>query len=359
MNIELHATTGVERLDDLLVHLITLFEMSFPARICSYYLGGSYSDGTAVGHDQSPNSSDVDLFVIFRGTVAEDESTNFQRLVAECQLAGPVQVDAHAYSEDDLFQRSRKDTTQTSFLNALIKVAGVLVYGDDLRADLPSVPFSRYVLDVIESGIFHLGIPRQREMLTYPLVTPLIPPLAYPNPDGEFYGYDMVPARSDAPHGTRVLVALTAWVATLILALETGHHAGQKSQSIQLCKEYLPNDKRTQLVAAIYDLCKGACKYALPSSEEDRERLHGLCRETLPLENEYLRIVHDYVLAQLQHGGVQEKRQVLRIMQSVLYQDNEIMATLETLTHDTDETVQTGAAKTLEIVEKSMSRDEK
>ena len=349
MDIELHATTGVEHLDELLGHLIALFEQSFPGRIRSYYLGGSYSDGTAVGHDSSPNSSDVDLFVIFRGTVASDENATFKRLVEECRRDLPVQVDAHAYSEEDLFGLPRKDATQTSFLNALIREAGMLVYGEDLRAEMPSVPFSLYILDVIESGIFHVGIPRQEKALAYPLMTPLVPPLAYPNPDGEFYGYDVVPARPDAPHGTRVLVALTAWIATLILALETGRYAVQKSQSLRLCKEYLPYDWRTQLVTEILDVCKGSWGYAQPSSGEARSRLRHLCRETLSLENEYLRIVHDYVLAQLQHAPVQEKRQALRILQNVVYQDNEIMTVLETLTHDTDETVQTRAAKALEI----------
>ncbi len=334
MDIELQAATGTERLDDLLRGLIALFENTFPTRIRSYYLGGSYSDGTAVGHNQSPNSSDVDLFVIFRGTITEDEQASFQRLVAECRRDMPIQIDAHAYAEDDLLRKSGRDATQTSFLNALIRVAGVLIYGDDLSSDLPSVPFSRYVLDVIESGIFHIGIPRQREKLAYPLVTPLAPPLIYPDPSGEFYGYDEVPARPDAPRGTRVFVALTAWIATLILALETGQYAAQKSQSIQLCKKYLPTDPRTQLAATIMDFCKGTWGYALPDRAEDRERLRELCREALALENEYLRIVHDYVLAQLQRGEAQEKRQAMRILQSVVYQDDEMTAAINAWQHE-------------------------
>ncbi len=43
MNIELRTTTGIEHIDDLLCSLINLCEVSFPARIRSYYLGGSYS----------------------------------------------------------------------------------------------------------------------------------------------------------------------------------------------------------------------------------------------------------------------------------------------------------------------------
>lgn len=353
MDVELCTATGIAHIDDLLRGLISVFEVSFPARIRSYYLGGSYSDGTAVGHDRSPNSSDVDLFVIFRGTVEEVEYATFDRLVAACRLISPIQLDAHAYSEDDLLQRLGKDAAQSSFLNALIKVASVLIYGDDLGAMLPPVPYARYVLDVIESGVFHLGIPRQREDLAYPLGESLVPPLTYPDAAGEFYGYDLVPARPDAPPGTRVLVGITAWIATLILALEAGRYAGQKSQSIQLCKEYLPNDKRTQLAAAINDTCKGTWGYGLPDDAEDRERLRGWCRDTLALENEYLRLCRHYVLAQLQQGGTEEKRQAAHILQSVVYRDDEMAAALKVLAHASNEGVRSEAAKALAIMERS------
>src|SRR5260370_34871536 len=100
-------------------------------------------------------------------------------------------------------KRPGKDAPQSSFLNALIKVAGVLIYGDDMGALLPPVPYSRYVLDVIESAVFHLGIPRQRKDLAYPLKEPLVPPLAYPDAVGEFYGYGLGPPRPGAPPSTR------------------------------------------------------------------------------------------------------------------------------------------------------------
>jgi len=220
------------------------------------------------------------------------------------------------------------ESTQSSFLNALIKVAGVPVYGDDIRAALPDAPFPRYVLDVIESGVYALGIPRQRQALAYPLATPLTPPLAYPDPDGEFYGYDIVPARPDAHRGTRVLVSIAAWIATLILAIETGRYAGQKSQSIRLCKEYLPDDRRTRLAAAINDTCKGEWGYELPEGSEERARLRALCQDTLSLENEYLTLCRGYLLAQLERGGDGEKWQATRILQSVIYADDEGVSAL-------------------------------
>lgn len=353
MDIELCSTTRIEYIDDLLRGLVSLFEMSFPGRIRSYYLSGSYSGGTAVGHDRSPNSSDVDLLVIFRGKIEEAEETVFHRLLSAAQLISPVPLDANAYSEDDLLQQPRKGALQTTFNITRIKIASLFIYGEDIRPVLPEVLFSRYVLDVIESGVFHLGIPRQSRNLTYPLGEPLTYPLAYPNANGEFYGYDLVPARPGTPSGIRVLVDITAWIATLILALETGRYAGQKSQSIQLCKTYLPDDKRAQLATSIYDL-KGTWGYTIPDIAEERERLRSLCRNTLALENDYLKLCRDYMLTQLQHSRTEEKLQAARILQSVVYPNDEIVAALKALAYDIDEEVQAGAAKALEISERSV-----
>jgi len=224
----------------------------------------------------------------------------------------------------------------------------VPVYGDDIRAALPAVPFPRYVLDVIESGLFPIGVPRQRDSVAYPLPTPLAPPLTYPDPNGEFYGYDAVPARPAAPRGTRRLVSSATWIATLILAVETGRLAGQKSQSIQLCKEYIPDDRRTRLAATIFDTCKGEWGYALPTGAEERARLRGLCRDMLALENEYVTLCRGYVLAQLQGGGDDEKWQATRILRNVVYRDDEIVAALEAVASAGNEDVRAEAAKALE-----------
>lgn len=350
MDVELHNTTGLQTLDELLRGLIILLETSFPKRIQSYYLGGSYSDGTAVGRDGSPNSSDLDLFVIFRGTLGESEKTTFQSLVMASRLMGHLQIDAHAYSGDDLLRRSMTEASQMSFVNVVIKISSKLLYGEDIGEALPDIPFAHYVLDVIESGLYHLGIPRQREVLAYPLVTPLVYPLTYPQAAAEFYGYDAVPVRPKAPRGTRVLVAITTWIATLILALEIGRYAGRKSQSLQLCKEYLPDDKRTQLATTINDMYKGTWGYAVPESAEDREELHALCRDVLTLENAYLGLCRAYVFAQLQQGGLTERRQAIHILQSVVYQDEEMLAALRALASSTDDVVRAGAVKALEVV---------
>lgn len=325
MNVTLTTTSGNERLDTLMQGLIALFELSFPERIRSYYLGGSSSDGTAVTHSSSVNSSDLDLYVIFRGVMEEAELKTFQQLVAASRLISGIQVDASAYAEDDLLGRSGSGVEQVNFMRGLLKIAAQHVYGEDIRKVLPDVSLQRYTLDIIESGVYHIGIPRQLKKLSFPLVTPLVFPLSYPDPVGEFYGYDAVPVRPDVPSGTRVFVAGAVWIATLLLALETGRYAGRKSQSIQLCKELLPDDWRAQLAVTINDVCKLAWGYALPERAEDRQHLHELSRQMLALENEYLSLCRDFLLSRIQVGDPGERPQIARILQSITYPDEKLL----------------------------------
>ena len=91
----------------------------------------------------------------------------------------------------------------------------------------------------------------------------------------------------------------------------------------------------------------------LPGDAGDRKRLREWCRDTLALENEFLRLCRHYLLAQMQQGGIEEKRQATRILQSVVYRDTEMMAILKTLAHATDERICSGAAQALAIMESS------
>ena len=132
MAIKLMASTNIRSVDELLQDFIERCDVAFPTRIRSYYLGGSYSDGTGINNGASLNSSDADVFVIFREIVTEDESAMFQQIVTESRRISPISLDAHAYSEQDLLGTPGSEATQLSFLDALIKHSSILVYGEDI-----------------------------------------------------------------------------------------------------------------------------------------------------------------------------------------------------------------------------------
>jgi hypothetical protein len=59
------------------------------------------------------------------------------------------------------------------------------------------------------------------------------------------------------------------------------------------------------------------------------------------------------LLAQLQQGSIEEKRQATRILQSVVFRDTEIMAVLKALARATNEGMCSEVAQALEIIESS------
>jgi hypothetical protein len=108
-----------------------------------------------------------------------------------------------------------------------------------------------------------------------------------------------------------------------------------------LWRQEVHYDQRMQLASEIYHICKDAWRYSLPTDV---------------LENEYLKLCRAYVLTRLQQGRAHEKRQATRILQSIAYEDSEMVATLRALEHDTDEEVRRNAAKALESVGSNSSK---
>jgi hypothetical protein len=344
MHIGLLAETGIEQIDSILRGLVGLFEVSFPGRIRGCFLTGSYSDGTAVDLGRTLHSSDIDLLVVFKDTVAEGEGESFRRIVQACRQISPTQLDVHAVDEDDLWQ-------QPTLLTVLLKISSMPIYGEDIRAALPQMPLPNYILNLIDYGVYHMGIHRQGgQRITYPLTVPLSCPVAYPDPSGEFYGYDFTSASLGQRRGTRVLIVITCWIATTILALKTGRYAGRKSESIQLCKQYLSDDQRAQFAATLYDTCKGQWGYAIPENRQERAHLRGFCRDALALENDYLLLCRDYLLGRLRDGSDDEKMQAARTLQNVVYPGEEVASTLNALAHAAHEGVRNETVRALEVI---------
>ena len=167
-SITLENTVGNKRIDQLLQGVVGVFERVFPNRIRGYYIIGSYANQTAV------STSDIDLCPLFKDAFLND---------AECEKAwqigwlcgdfiSPVQVQAEPNDEKTLF--STPDTTT-------MKLASLLIYGEDIRPQLSLPSTEEYARDAMLQPIwFHYRI-RKPDILTYPL--------EYPKLDDPYYGY--------------------------------------------------------------------------------------------------------------------------------------------------------------------------
>lgn len=99
--INLSASTGNAYIDNAVRRVGDVFETAFPQRIRSYYVEGSYADGTEVP------TSDVDLTIVFKDRFGDDTERNRAAQVADrCAAMSSVELDVEIAYQDEDIQRA-------------------------------------------------------------------------------------------------------------------------------------------------------------------------------------------------------------------------------------------------------------
>jgi hypothetical protein len=312
--VELVGSTGDPFMDNIALEVIDAFETAFPGRIASYYVVGSYAYGDAVA------LSDIDLRVIFEGGFQGDhEVERLLQVRQECRLNSSVQIDLPPLSEARLY------SDENWLHEALaIKASGVLLYGRDLRDNLPVPDLDSYLRNYTQAPVMFMGnLRRQTIGLTYPL--------EYPNPSGPFYGYDEVEGRAS----TQIMVLTVGYAATSLIAMDTGQMVTKKSDWLAAYKANV-GDNWTPLLENIYGKCRLEWEYRIPESEVDRRTLRELCRETLEFENSYLSRYREYLLTELRSGDTERRLLATIRFKEVSYSDLEVATALESTNPESD-----------------------
>ncbi len=314
--------TGVESVDRVLGGVVDLSDLAFPGRVEASYVIGSVAEGKAVwGRDRYDDLSDLDVCLVLRGHLTQRDVDDCERLAASCNAIGTVRLDLFALGADELLCTG----------DMRIANAGRLIAGTDIKARLPHVPLGLFIQEAIDQSLFHLSlIRRERGPLSYPL--------CYPDPAGEFYGYDFQPR---PPHGTstmRLFVAVVCWAATVLVALRSGDAAASKAEAVALAQRHL-GARWAALVDDIYATCREAWGYHMPDEAADRRRLRTLCGETLAFENEQLSECRAYLLAQLRTSSAGGQIWTVQTLGRLRYHDTEITAALLDLVQRGDDTL--------------------
>jgi hypothetical protein len=345
---ELLSTTGAPKIDKLLQGFLGLCELTFPGRVLAYYLGGSYSDGNGLDVGPTHNSSDLDLFVIFKGGLEAPEEARFGELLLCCYQFGTIDLDAHPLGEDRLF-----DAGHPNILTTLIKIASLHLYGSDIKEKLPQLSLDHYLQEVINHGLYHSGLPRRDgKGPAFPLNTPLVYPVALPDPARPLLGYDMptrYPDGTEGPPGTRLLIAIALWAATLNLVLKTGRYTGTKSQSVKLYLELI-QDEWTPLVEAMFYRCKKEWGHQIPAGEAEQNRLLELARQVPALENHFLRQARAFMLEQLGGGDEASRLGALTGFQCLVFPgDTAVLEAVRAARNDPSPEIAAAAARTAQV----------
>jgi len=254
--------------------------------------------------------SDIDVYVLFRDSfVSEGEAAQAEQLGLSCAALTPLRLDLHAGSEQSL-------DSLPGFLRAAIKKTSVLLYGEDTREHMSLPGREEYTRDATAIALKFLLWLHQVENITYPL--------AYPDPDGAFFGYDQLQVWSDssdrakARPGIRLLVESACRMGTALLAFKTDCSVSTKRESVQTYRELI-NDEWASFLQAMFEKGKLCWSYNLPEQIEERAQLRVLCERMLPFENHYLRAHRAYLLAQLGSNNEAATQFAVQGLKQVMY----------------------------------------
>jgi len=312
--IELLASTGDARADDVLRGTAGVFVLLFPGRVRAIYVEGSHADATGLA------TSDLDLAIIFKGRFADEDEAARARQARDCCAAlSAIEYDALVVDEAAL----TGEMWPARGAWPALKLASLLVWGEDVR-DRMALDLAAWTRDRMHSSYWRLG-----GLFGRPGVVRA--PLDYPDPAGEFFGYDArtmrLPDGREAPT-TRDLIRATGWAATALLAYRAGQFVARKSDCARTYRERIGGEW-APLLEEIYASCRGRWQYRLPEGQEARAHLRDLCARTLGFERHFLAIYKEYLLAELRGPDVDAHIAALEVLDRIPFADPDALAAVQ------------------------------
>ncbi len=291
--------------DSILQNILEMFEAQFPKRIRAYYIEGSYADASNVA------TSDLDVLLVFKNRFENDEHQKAEELAEQHSAESIFELDIEAVDEQSLING----------ISPTLKFGSSLLYGEDIRNNLPLISLEEWTRDRMHSSLWRtVHLCNRLPVIRYPVT--------YPDPNGEFYGYDARMLRlpdGQEVHCTRDLIRLVGWSATAMIAFKAGRYVARKSECHKLYQACF-NDEWGQLLQDIYELCRGKWNYLIPENQADRQTLRAICERTLGFENHFLQIYKKFVLSELRSIDTKGVLEALSVLQRIMYQDEEILA---------------------------------
>lgn len=328
----LSASVGNAATDVLLHGVVGIFETAFAGRIRSWYLEGSYADGSALA------TSDIDLTIVFKDRFASDaEREAATRLAASCAMVSGVELDIALADDAGL----------AAGVSPMLKEGSLCLYGEDRRAASRLLPLEEWACQRMHAAYWLLVTVFDRPRV-------VVPPLRYPDPADAFFGYARrtvrVPTGAEAP-STRDLMRVTGWIATALLAQRAGVYVARKSDCARAYRQSI-GDEWAVLLDDIYRRCRVEWGYLVPTAEADRRELRALCARALHFENYFLAIYKDYLLAQLRSADDSALHRALWVLEHVTYDDERVRLAVRTLGDHDDQEIRQAAARVQAIFDR-------
>lgn len=308
--ISLSFSTGHAKADRVLRDVVGTLETVFPNLLRAYYLSGSYAEGTAV------STSDIDLTVILKEEPADAVRKRFGGVMQFISLNSPVDVDITPIVEGLVNEHPARGR---------LKHLSQLVYGADIREGIVPPSFEDYLPWLMHGPTACFARARGNPPV-------LRFPLAFPDPSGEFYGYDYGKVRSvdgKTRPSTKELVGSTGWSAAALIALRARREVS-KGNRVQVYRECI-DDEWAPLLEEIHGYCRDAWEYLIPEGADERRRLKRLCEGALEFENHFLSVYREYLGGRLRESDEAGKLLAVKCLAQVDFADDAMLAALRGL----------------------------
>jgi len=266
---KLQASTGSAQVDKIIADVVSSFATVMPGQVRGFYVAGSYAEGTPVP------GSDIDLIAVLR---KNDDEELARRVAEACIARSPIRLDLVALTAEALAERFLP-------LVPAFKMGTLLVVGEDMREELTLPPLAAYADAWADRARRFMSRIRRAAVET------VQPTLGYPDPAGEFFGYDRATILEWYPpgtaRGTKELVAIVGSAATSLIALRGRAYVPTKGHCAPLYAERI-GDEWTELVREVHAFCRERHRYEIPEMPDERLELRAICAKVLGFERHAL-----------------------------------------------------------------------
>lgn len=269
-----------ERLDNdvksFLADVFNSFTTVYPNQVVSYYLTGS----RAAGHETI--TSDYDLAFVVKDKndsekhVTFEEFQSMQMTISGIRKASRYPIDVTILGEQNIKYGDVMACTKQR----------ILLYGTDVLKTVETLGGIKLQLIFSKVVLQNMKVLRGTDTLNYPL--------SYPDSNDQYYGYTkngIWNANGSYKEGLDILVCLITVIASLRLSVFADVQSPGKHYTAKHYRELMPDDIWTELIEDAYNICKVDCQGQLPSDESTIKKVKQICKRTLEMENQFLRML--------------------------------------------------------------------
>jgi hypothetical protein len=117
----------------------------------------------------------------------------------------------------------------------------------------------------------------------------------------------------------------------------------------------LIGDAWSDLVEAVYSLCRTRWNYRVPADAAEQHQLRGLCQDALAFSNHFLRQYQTFLLRELFDETCYNRHVVIQRLGQIIYPGQEVLSALRTFAAHSSGRLQLAAQATIQKLEQHLA----